>query len=106
MGHAERGETQQELADALDVRRETVKFWESGDRQIKGADIVKLAKLFEGFGCEILTYDPFLPAEAAEAAAYAAGAEAAEEVSAAAAHPADGEQPTIPHRCFDNRKLH
>lgn len=44
---AEREETQQELADALDVRRETVKFWESGDRQIKAADIVKLAKHFE-----------------------------------------------------------
>ena len=44
---AERGETQQDLADALDVRRETVKFWESGDRQIKAADIVKLAKHFE-----------------------------------------------------------
>ena len=44
---AESGETQQELADALGVRRETVKFWESGDRQIKAADIVKLAKHFE-----------------------------------------------------------
>lgn len=40
------GESQQQLADALEVKRETVKFWESGERQIKGADIVALAKHF------------------------------------------------------------
>ena len=43
---ARAGESQQELADKIGVKRETVKFWESGDRQIKGADIVKLAKHF------------------------------------------------------------
>ena len=41
------GESQQDLADKIGVKRETVKFWESGDRQIKGADIVKLAKHFK-----------------------------------------------------------
>ena len=40
------GESQQQLADSLMVKRETVKFWESGERQIKGADIVALAKHF------------------------------------------------------------
>lgn len=40
-------ESQQDLADKIGVKRETVKFWESGDRQIKGADIVKLAKHFK-----------------------------------------------------------
>ena len=39
-------ESQQQLADALSVKRETVKFWESGERQIKGADIAALAKHF------------------------------------------------------------
>lgn len=43
---ADAGESQQQLADALEVKRETVKFWESGERQIKGADIVALAKHF------------------------------------------------------------
>jgi len=41
------GESQQQLADALSVKRETVKFWESGERQIKGADIAALAKHFK-----------------------------------------------------------
>lgn len=40
-------ESQQDLADSIGVKRETVKFWESGDRQIKGADIVKIAKHFD-----------------------------------------------------------
>lgn len=40
-------ESQQQLADALSVKRETVKFWESGERQIKGADIAALAKHFK-----------------------------------------------------------
>lgn len=43
---AKAGESQQELADKIGVKRETVKFWESGDRQIKGGDIVKIAKHF------------------------------------------------------------
>lgn len=43
---ARAGESQQELADKIGVKRETVKFWESGDRQIKGGDIVKLAEHF------------------------------------------------------------
>lgn len=41
-----RGESQQDIADALGVKRETVKFWESGDRHIKEIDIIKLAKHF------------------------------------------------------------
>lgn len=41
-----RGESQQDIADALGVKRETVKFWESGDRHIKENDIIKLAKHF------------------------------------------------------------
>lgn len=40
------GESQQDLADDLGVKRETVKFWESGERQIKAADIAKLAVHF------------------------------------------------------------
>lgn len=40
-------ESQQDLADKIGVKRETVKFWESGDRQIKGGDIAKLAKHFD-----------------------------------------------------------
>lgn len=43
---SEAGETQQQLADSLGIKRETVKFWESGDRQIKGGDIAKLALHF------------------------------------------------------------
>lgn len=43
---AEAGESQQQLADALEVKRETVKFWESGERQIKAADLVNLALHF------------------------------------------------------------
>ena len=41
---AEAAESQQDLADALGVKRETVKFWESGDRQIKAADVAQLAR--------------------------------------------------------------
>lgn len=41
-----KSESQQQLADAIGVKRETVKFWESGDRQIKGRDIIKLSKHF------------------------------------------------------------
>ena len=40
------GESQQALADKLGVKRETVKFWESGERQIKSGDIVKIAQHF------------------------------------------------------------
>ena len=43
---SEVGETQQQLADSLGIKRETVKFWESGDRQIKAGDIAKLALHF------------------------------------------------------------
>lgn len=39
-------ESQQALADSIGVKRETVKFWESGERQIKGSDIVKIAQHF------------------------------------------------------------
>lgn len=38
--------SQQMLADELHVRRETIKFWESGERQVKAADVVKLADYF------------------------------------------------------------
>ena len=38
------GESQQALADSLGVKRETVKFWESASRQIKGDDIAKIAR--------------------------------------------------------------
>lgn len=41
------GKSQQQLADALEVKRETVKFWESGARQIKATDLAKLALYFE-----------------------------------------------------------
>lgn len=40
------GESQQSLADNIGVKRETVKFWESGERHIKCGDIAKLAKHF------------------------------------------------------------
>lgn len=43
---AEKEETQQQLADSLGVKRETIKFWEGGNRQIKGGDIIKIAKHF------------------------------------------------------------
>lgn len=39
-------ESQQDLANSLGVKRETVKFWESGERQIKAADIASLATHF------------------------------------------------------------
>lgn len=40
----EHGETQQSLAAALNVSREAVKFWESGDRQIKASDLARIAQ--------------------------------------------------------------
>ena len=40
------GETQQELADSLGVKRETVNQWEKGTRQIKADAIKKLAQHF------------------------------------------------------------
>lgn len=40
------GETQQELADSLGVKRETVNQWENGTRQIKAEAIRKLAQHF------------------------------------------------------------
>lgn len=43
---ANAGESQQQLADMLDVKRETVKFWEIGARQIKATDLAKLALHF------------------------------------------------------------
>ena len=43
---AEKQETQQQLADSLGVKRETIKFWEGGNRQIKGGDIIKIARHF------------------------------------------------------------
>ncbi len=42
-----RRESQRSLADALGVKRETVKFWESGDRQIKSMDIIHIARHFD-----------------------------------------------------------
>lgn len=42
----EKEETQQQLADSLGVKRETIKFWEGGNRQIKGGDIIKIARHF------------------------------------------------------------
>ena len=38
--------SQQDLADALRVKRETVKFWEAGERYFKAADIIALAQFF------------------------------------------------------------
>lgn len=38
--------SQQSLADTLGVKRETVKFWESGDRHIKEDDIIRIARYF------------------------------------------------------------
>lgn len=44
---ARRGESQQELADSIGVKRETIKFWESNSgRHIKDTDIIKLARHF------------------------------------------------------------
>lgn len=42
-----RDESQQAVADSIGVKRETVKFWESGDRQIKAGDLIKLAQHFK-----------------------------------------------------------
>ena len=38
--------SQQEVADAIGVRRETVKQWENAERQIKAGDLLKLADYF------------------------------------------------------------
>ena len=40
----DRGETQQQLADAVGVKRETVNQWESGTRQLKAEAVVSIAK--------------------------------------------------------------
>lgn len=42
----DRNETQQQLADALNVKRETIRWWESGERQIKAGDVAQLARHF------------------------------------------------------------
>lgn len=42
-----RKESQQDVADAIGVKRETVRNWENGTRQIKAPDLVKLARHFE-----------------------------------------------------------
>lgn len=38
--------SQQEVANALGVRRETVKQWENAERQIKAGDLLKLAEYY------------------------------------------------------------
>lgn len=43
--------SQQEVADALKVRRETITQWENGTRRIKDTDIIKLADYF-GCSCD------------------------------------------------------
>lgn len=43
---AESNQTQQEVADALGVKRETVNQWESGTRQIKADAVMSLAEHF------------------------------------------------------------
>lgn len=39
-------EIQQDVADDIGVRRETIKFWECGKRQIKATDLAKICKHF------------------------------------------------------------
>ncbi len=41
-----RGDTQKELAEAIEVKRETINQWESGTRALKSDAIVKLSKYF------------------------------------------------------------
>jgi len=62
-------ETQQQLADSIGVKRETVKFWESGERQIKGHDIIKLAEHFGVSSDYILELSPIKSIGAKEKAA-------------------------------------
>lgn len=45
--------SQRELAEALDVARETVAQWENGTRRIKDSDIVTIAAFF-GITCDYL----------------------------------------------------
>lgn len=40
------GKSQQDVADELQVKRETIKQWENGQRYIKAGDIVRLANYF------------------------------------------------------------
>lgn len=42
----EQGKTQQEVADGIGVKRETVNQWETGTRQLKAEHIIKLSKFF------------------------------------------------------------
>ena len=43
--------TQQQVADAIEVKRETVNQWESESRQLKGEQVIKLADFF-GVTCD------------------------------------------------------
>jgi len=43
----DRGETQQQLADAVGVKRETVNQWESGTRHLKAEAVVAIAKHYK-----------------------------------------------------------
>ena len=50
MARAKAGMTQKELADALHVTQQTVYYYESGDRDIKGSTLVKMSKVL---GCTV-----------------------------------------------------
>lgn len=43
---SEQGKTQQEVADGIGVKRETVNQWETGTRQIKAEHVIKLSRFF------------------------------------------------------------
>lgn len=47
---AKAGMTQKELADALHVTQQTVYYYESGDRDIKGSTLVKMSNVL---GCTV-----------------------------------------------------
>lgn len=47
---AKAGMTQKELADALNVTQQTIYYYESGDRDIKGSTLVKMSKVL---GCTV-----------------------------------------------------
>ena len=47
---AKAGMTQKELADALNVTPQTIYYYESGDRDIKGSTLVKMSKVL---GCTV-----------------------------------------------------
>ena len=47
---AKAGMTQKELADALNVTQQTIYYYESGDRDIKGSTPVKMSKVL---GCTV-----------------------------------------------------